>query len=81
MRNISVGVFEHLEIASPMDADKRVAYTQRILRGSLLKHYRAVLVKCTQLAKELLGDKWEIGNLKRLSTDNSCVLEKKYSIG
>ena len=29
-RDLTVGVFEHLEIISPTDADKRLAYTQRI---------------------------------------------------
>ena len=38
MRNLTVGVFEHLEIISPTDVDKGLAYTQRILRGSALKN-------------------------------------------
>ena len=32
MHDLTVGVFEHLNITSPMDVDKRLAYTQRILR-------------------------------------------------
>ena len=53
MRNITVGVFEHLNITSPMDVDKRLAYTQRILRGAALKKYQEVLVTCRQSEKEL----------------------------
>ena len=37
MRDLTVGVFENLGITSPMDVDKMLAYTQRILRGSALK--------------------------------------------
>ena len=36
MRSLTSGVFDHLEITSPMDADQRIAYTQRILRGGAL---------------------------------------------
>ena len=38
MRNLTVRVFEHLEIILPTDVDKMLAYTQRILRGSALKN-------------------------------------------
>ena len=58
MRDITIGVFEHLNITSPMDVDKRLAYTQRILRGATLKKYQEVLVTCRQSAKELTGDEW-----------------------
>ena len=54
MRNLTVGVFENLEIISPTDVDKRLAYTQIILRGS------------AQLAKELAGEEWNIGELAGL---------------
>ena len=32
MRDLTVGLFENLDITFPMDVDKRLAYTQRILR-------------------------------------------------
>ena len=38
MRNLTVGVFENLKITSPMDMDKRLAYTHHILRGAALKN-------------------------------------------
>ena len=56
MRDLTFGVFEHLEIISPTDVDKSLAYTQRILRGSALKKNREVLVIRKQLTKELAGD-------------------------
>ena len=70
MRDLTAGVFEHLDINSPMDVDKMVAYTQRILKGCDPKKYREVLVECRQLAKELSGDEWNLGKLKGLSTDD-----------
>ena len=36
MRDLSVRVFEHLEIISLTDLDKRLAYMQRIIIGSEL---------------------------------------------
>ena len=57
MRDLIVGVFEHLDIISLTDMEKRIAYTQSILRGSALTKYQYVLVTCKQLAKELVGDK------------------------
>ena len=36
MRYITVGLFDHLDITSPVDLDQRLAYTQRILKGYLL---------------------------------------------
>ena len=67
MGNLTVGVFENLEITSPMDVTKRLAYMQRILRGAALKKYREVLVACRQLEKEIVGDEWNIGKLAGLS--------------
>ena len=51
MRNITVGVFEHLETTSPMDVGQRVGYTQHIFRVSVLKKYRMVLAECKESAK------------------------------
>ena len=44
MRNLTVGVFDQIEITSPMEGDKMVAHTEHILRGYALKNYRAVMV-------------------------------------
>ena len=38
MRDKTVGMFEHLDITSPMDVENRLAYMQRILRGAALKN-------------------------------------------
>ena len=81
MRTRTVGVFEHLDITSPMDVDQRVAYTQRILRGAALKNYREVLVECKHSEKDIAGDKWDLGELKGLSTVDLWAWSKKDSIG
>ena len=36
MRNITIGVFEHLKTTSPMLVDQRISYMQHILRGAAL---------------------------------------------
>ena len=64
-----------------MDVDQRVAYMQRILGVAALKNYKAVLVECNQSVKDPIGDSWDLGALKELSTDNFCTCAKKYGIG
>ena len=39
MQNLTVGVFEHLEITYIFDIDLRIKYTERILRGPALKKF------------------------------------------
>ena len=70
MRNLTAGVFEHLEIISPTDMDKRLAYKQRILRVDALKKYREVLMTCKQSAKELAGDEWTLGDMDSLAAED-----------
>ena len=70
MHNLTAGVFEHLEIISPTDVDKRLAYTQRILRGYALKKYREVLVTCKQLVKDLASDEWNLRDMSGISTED-----------
>ena len=77
MHDLTVGVFDHLDITSSTNVDRKVAYTQRILRVAALKKYRAVLVEQKQSDKELTGDKWELGELKGLSADYLWYWEKK----
>ena len=61
MRELTIGVFEHLEITSPMDVDKRVSDMQRILKEAGLKMYRDVLLGCRQLTKEPMSGKGTCG--------------------
>ena len=81
MREITSRVFDHLDITSPMDVYQRVVYTKRTLRGDALKKYKVVLVECKKLEHDLVGDSWDLGNLKELSTDNFWTWANKYGIG
>ena len=57
MRNLTIGVFEHLEITYVRDVDKSINYTQSLLRGAYIKMYKAFLKECKESEKELAGDK------------------------
>ena len=70
LHDLTVGVFEHLEIIYTTIVDKRLAYTQRILRGSALKKHQEVLMTCKQSAKELTGDEWTLGDMSGLLTED-----------
>ena len=67
MRDLTVGVFEHLEITSPMDDDKRIKYTQNILSVTSLKKYKQILVGCKESEKGLSGDQWDMGVTKNVT--------------
>ena len=69
MRNLTVGVSDHLEITSPMEVDQMVAYTHIILKGAEVKKYRQVMVGYMRSAKELAGDEWNLGELADLSAN------------
>ena len=62
--------FDHLDITSLVEVDQRVVYTQTILRGSAINKYKTVLLECKQLVKNLMGDKWTLGDLKAISTED-----------
>ena len=55
MRNLTVGVFEHLEITSLIDVYQRISYTQHILWGAALNKYKTILVECKDSEKGLAG--------------------------
>ena len=51
MRDLTVGVFGHLDIMYVRYADLRIKYTECILRGRVLKKYQLVLVECKDPTK------------------------------
>ena len=59
-----------------MDAENRLAYKQRVLRGDALKKYRQVLITCRKLANEIVGDEWTLRNLTRLSAEDFWTWKK-----
>ena len=70
MLDLTVVVFEYFEINSPMYLDQRVSYTQPIPLVSGLKRYREVMEECKQAPKEISGDKWDLGKIEGLFTDD-----------
>ena len=81
MRDLTIGVFEHLDIPSHMDMDQRVAYTQRIIVVSALKNYKSVLVECKPLENYIVGYTWDLVLLKEISTEYFWTWTKKDGIG
>ena len=67
MRDLTVGVFEHLETTPEMDVDKIIKYTERILIVTVLNKYRQVLEECKDLAKGTYGDHWNLGSAKSVT--------------
>ena len=61
MRNLTVGVFEYLEIISIIDVNKMMKYTEHILTGSALNEYGNVLAECKGSTKKLAGYHWTLG--------------------
>ena len=55
MRDLMVGVFEHLYIIFVIDVDLRIKYTERILRGPAIKKFLHVLLECKESANGLAG--------------------------
>ena len=80
MCNRTSRVFENIDITSPIYVDQRIAYTQIILTGAVLKKYKAVLMECKQSAKDLAGDKWTLGKFKELYTEELWNWEKSDRI-
>ena len=52
MRDLTSGVFEHLDTTYPMEVDQRIAYTHLILRGAALRKYKVVLMACKESMKD-----------------------------
>ena len=69
MRYLTGRVFEHLEIISPTDMDKRIAYTQCILRGAAIKKIPRGLGDMPTVVKYIAYYEWTLGDMKRLAAE------------
>ena len=69
IHNLTSRLFEQLEITSPIYVYQRVNCMQLLLRGSALKKSKAVLMECKELAKELAGYQWNLGEIKDVNMD------------
>ena len=69
MRELTSGVFEHLEVTSALDVDKIVNYTHRLLVGTVLNKYKTVLLEFKELANGISGDHWTFEATKYLTME------------
>ena len=49
---------------------------EHIQIGAVINKYKAVLLECKQLEKDITGDKWTLGDLKGLSTEDFWTWEE-----
>ena len=76
MRDLTVGVFEHLDITSKIDLDIIIKYTEHILRGSALEKNRQVLLVCKESSRGFSGNIWTIGADKSVTMEQFCTWDK-----
>ena len=58
MWDITVGVFEHLDITPKLDIDKRVKYTERILTSPAIKKHCASLMDFKDMVNDFARNQW-----------------------
>ena len=76
MRDLRVGIFEHLNIISWSDVDERIKFIERILKGATLKKFRAVLLYCKGNIVLEAGENWNLGKPNEVSMENFWTFEK-----
>ena len=69
MRNLTVGVFEHLSITSSLDVYVRMKYIEIILKVSALRKFKHVMVFLKEKGKEEGGDNWTMVEPKYVSME------------
>ena len=80
MRDLTAGVFGNLEIKCDIYVDKRVKYTQKILRGTALKKYKQVLAGYKESEMGLSGDQWNMGAKNDVTMEQLWAWDKVDSI-
>ena len=80
MRNLTVGVFEHLETTPPTDVDQRIGHMQRILRKTALKKYKQVFSGCKETVKGIAGHQWALGATKDVNMEQFWTSAKTENI-
>ena len=79
MRDITVRLFEHLDITSIMDLYLSIKYTKFILRGPALNKYWQVLVECKDLERGFMEISVFLGWRKGF-LENSSVLGPRWKL-
>ena len=73
MHDITVRVFEHLDITSAMDVYVSIKYTERILREPVLNKYQLVLEEYKESEKVLSEYQWSLRFTKGFSMEQLCT--------
>ena len=80
MRDLTIGVFEHLEIISAMDVYKSIKYTQRILRVMARKKYKRVLEGLKESEKGIAEYQWALRSTKDVNMEQLLNWAKIYAL-
>ena len=80
IRNLTVGVFEHIEITSIMDVDRSIKYTYSIMGVPALNIYQQFLAECKDSSMGLPGYQWCIRLEKVVSMEQFWTWAKVNNI-
>ena len=78
VRDLTVGVFGHLEITSKLDIDLMIKYIERIICVSAVKSYRQFLLACKDIDRGCAGNQCTIGSAKNSSMNHFWNWDKAY---
>ena len=73
-------VFDHPNITTWWDIAFRIRYTERILKGTPLKYFKAVLRSHKVAMASKAGTKWAPGETKPVPIEYFCKIYKNYSL-
>ena len=74
--DITLGMFEHLNIIAKNDVDKKVKYIEYIITGPALNNYREILLVCKDMSKRYSGDQCMLRDTKNVSMDSLWAWSK-----
>ena len=80
LRDLTVRVFEHLNITSWDKIDCRQIYFEQLLRGPDLKHFWSALLSCNEILKEEAGENRTLGNPEDVNPEELWALWKADSL-
>ena len=70
MRDLTVGIFYHLDITDKTDVDKRVKYTERILEVTAPNKCRAILLVCKETTERYTIYQWTFREAKDINMED-----------
>ena len=75
--DIMVDFFEHIDITSKLDIDKRIKYTSLILTGPMLNKYCESFLACKDTMKEFYGRWCNFGGARDVIMEYFVVWENQ----